>query len=170
MKYLDKFTYWLINHPIFEMAYYRKDAVDKIRLLSGTIIEHIIKVKYIDDDYNKNHWRNEIISFFNRIDSITIKPNNRRFSRDEYLEFLFIEPYCDYTSSVNNIKLIDKYIIKIIRQINLNYNVEIEYSDIDFDEIILLFKDISSILENDDDFIGVIDRFINKPVEKRIEI
>ena len=38
MNYLENFKYWLINRPIFEMTYYRKDAIDSIRSLSGTIL------------------------------------------------------------------------------------------------------------------------------------
>ena len=46
MNYLENFKYWLINRPIFEMAYYRKYAIDSIRSLSGTILmTHILCYK-----------------------------------------------------------------------------------------------------------------------------
>ena len=49
MKLIDKFTEWLIYKPFMEMAYYRRDAQDKIRSLSGTILTHVIKLLYLDD-------------------------------------------------------------------------------------------------------------------------
>jgi len=151
MKYLENFTYWLISGPLFEMAFHRKNAIDKIRSLSGTILNHIIKVKYINDSNNKKHWISEIISYFEKIDEIEIKPYNRKFSEIEYLEFLLVEPYCDSKSSAKkNIFIFRKdYIDKIIRKINKDYNSDIK--NIDYDFIISFFKKISNVLENNTD-------------------
>jgi hypothetical protein len=140
------------------LALYRRDAVNKIRYLSGTILNHIIKIKYID---NKNeHWISEIKSYFRKIDEIEIKPFNRRFSDIEYLEFLLVEPYCSAESSAKkNIFIFRKEFIykNILRYINSDYKVDIEYDQINFDEIVNFFKRICRALEKYDDILEIID-------------
>ena len=155
MKYLEKFTYWVIDSPLFKMAFYRKSAVDKIRSLSGTVLDQIIMVKYADD-INKKQWISEIIAYFNKIDEIEIKPYNRKFSEIEYLEFLLVEPYCDSKSAAKKDVFIFRkdYTDKIIRKIKKEYNSNIE--NIDFEFIICFFKKMAIALENNDDLEAII--------------
>ena len=142
MKLLEDFKYWLINRPIFEMAYYRKDAIDNIRSLSGTILIHMIKVKYLVGDINENHWKNEIKSFFRKVNSIRIKPKNKKFTTEDYMNFLFIEPYCTSDSSFKKdlYSLNESYLKSIINEINYEYNSNISYKDLNINEIIYFFK------------------------------
>ena len=151
MKYLETLTYWLINQPVFEKAFYRKEAVDRIRSLSGTILDHLIKVKYIKDEYNTNHWKNEIKSFFYKIDRITIKPRNSKFNKDDYMEWLFVEPYCDSGSLAKNkvYNIRENYIEGKIRYLNSKYRTDIKYEDISFNEIIEFFDKICTELTKD---------------------
>ncbi len=164
VKYIEKFTYWLINKPIFEMAYYRKDAVNKIRSLSGTILIHILKIKYIKNNENIDHWISEIKDYFRKIDEIEIKPFNRKFTSNEYLEFLLIEPYCTSESSAkkDKIEFIEPHIKKIINYINIDYNTNIKYEEINFENIILFFKKICLSLEKNENIIDVINEEFEK--------
>jgi hypothetical protein len=148
MRLIDKFSEWLIYQPFMEMAYYRKEASDKIRSLSGTIIKHIIKVMYLDDDLNIKHWKSEITSYFDKISDITIKPRNKKFSKEEYYNFLFLEPYCLSYSNWKEYEINDKYIKMIIMNINTQYKSNIDVNDINFDKISNLFKTISEKISN----------------------
>ena len=148
MKLIDKFTEWLIYKPFMEMAYYRRDAQDKIRSLSGTILTHVIKLLYLDDDLNIKHWKDEITSYFNKIEDITIKPNNKKFTKEEYYNYLFLEPYCSSDSNWMKYQINDKYIKMIILRINSQYKSNINMLDINFDEISNLFKTISEKISN----------------------
>lgn len=159
MNFIEDFKYWLIRRSIFEMAHYRKDAVDTIRSLSGTILIHIIKVKYLKGNINENHWKNEIKSFFRKVNSIRIKPKSKKFTFEEYMDFLFIEPYCTSDTSFKKDKyiLINSYIKSIIDEINWEYGSNIQYSDIDPNFLINFFKRISKMLESDENFFKIID-------------
>jgi competence CoiA-like predicted nuclease len=161
MIYLEKFKYWLINRPFFEMALYRKDAVDNIRSLSGTILLHLIKVKYLKNNINDNHWRNEIKSFFRKVNSIRIKPKNKKFSRDEYMSYLFIEPYCDSSSSYKkDIYNPNKSFIRsLLNEINYEYGSNIKYDDFEFSLFVNFFKMITEKIELDEDYFNIIEKF-----------
>jgi len=159
MRIINKFTEWLIYQPFMEMAYYRRDAKDKIRSLSGTVLIHIIKVLYLDDKLNIEHWKKEIISYFDKIEDIAIKPNNKKFTKEEYYDFLFLEPYCNSNSNWMKYEINDRYIKMIVGRINYQYNSNIKENDIDFDDISDIFKKISEKISNYDsvdDFIKMI--------------
>ena len=156
MRIINKFTEWLIYQPFMEMAYYRRDAKDKIRSLSGTVLIHIIKVLYLDDKLNIEHWKKEIISYFDKIEDIAIKPNNKKFTKEEYYDFLFLEPYCKSNSNWMKYEINDRYIKMIVGRINYQYNSNIKENDIDFDDISDIFKKISEKISNYDS----VDEFI----------
>jgi len=147
-----------------EMAYYRKEASDKIRSLSGTVLIHILKVIYLNDPLNVNHWKIDISGYFIKIEDITIKPKNRKFTKEEYYNFLFLEPYCNSKSDWNNFQINSKYIKMIIGRINSQYHSNIKEEDLDWDKISTLFKIISeriSNYESVDDIINLIDYLIH---------
>jgi hypothetical protein len=158
---ITRFKNWLINQKIFEHAYYRKSAIDSIRSLSGTILIHLLKIKYLKSERDIIHWKSEVKSYFRKINSIRIKPSNRKFSIDEYMEYLFIEPYCDsessYKKDIYNPNL--KYLESLIREINYDYNSNIKLGEIDFKLISTFFKDISESIANDNDFFVIVDNF-----------
>lgn len=159
MNIINKFTEWLIYQPFMEMAYYRKEASDKIRSLSGTVLIYILKVIYLNDPLNVNHWKIEISGYFLKIEDITIKPKNKKFTKEEYYNFLFLEPYCNSKSDWNNFQINSKYIKMIIGRINSQYNSNIKEEDLDWDKISNLFKIISeriSNYESVDDIINLI--------------
>lgn len=159
MNIINKFTEWLIYQPFMEMAYYRKEASDKIRSLSGTVLIHILKVIYLNDPLNVNHCKIEISGYFLKIEDITIKPKNKKFTKEEYYNFLFLEPYCNSKSDWNNFQINSKYIKMIIGRINSQYNSNIKEEDLDWDKISTLFKIISeriSNYESVDDIINLI--------------
>lgn len=139
-----------------EIAYYRRDAKDKIRSLSGKVLIHIIKVLYLDDKLNIEHWKKEIISYFDKIEDIAIKPNNKKFTKEEYYDFLFLEPYCNSNSNWMKYEINDRYIKMIVGRINYQYNSNIKENDIDFDNISDIFKNISEKISNYDS----VDEFI----------
>ena len=161
MKYLERFKYWLINRPFFEMALFRKDAIDNIRSISGTILLHLIKIKYLKNNINDNHWRKEVKSFFRKVNSIRIKPKNKKFTKDEYMNFLFIEPYCDSNSDYKkNIYNPNIFFIKsLLNEINYEYSSDIKYDDFEFNIFVSFFKEISEKIELDEDYFVLIDKF-----------
>ena len=159
MKFIEKFKFWLINTPMFEMAYYRKDAIDTIRSLSGIILLHIIKVKYLKNNPSENHWKSEIKAFFRKVNSIRIKPKNKKFTIEEYMNFLFVEPYCTSESSFKKDRyiFIDSYLQSILSEINYDHNTNLKISEINKDDLIDFFKSISIKIASDEDYFTIID-------------
>ena len=101
----------------------------------------------------------EISGYFIKIEDITIKPKNRKFTKEEYYNFLFLEPYCNSKSDWNNFQINSKYIKMIIVRINSQYHSNIKEEDLDWDKISTLFKIISeriSNYESVDDIINLI--------------
>jgi hypothetical protein len=91
MKVYEIVTDWLICSPLFEMAYKRKFATDKIRELAPNIAEHLVKVLAFNDEA-KNHWITEINTWVRKINNITLKPKGNKLPADTYYELLWDEP------------------------------------------------------------------------------
>ena len=72
------------------MATGRKQARLKIESLSGNIEDNIIKLCIFENNQrDKQHWIDELATWFNDINKISLKPKNSKFSWDEYDEWVF---------------------------------------------------------------------------------
>lgn len=79
----------LLNKTIlFEMAYERKHALNKLDNLSHPISTHILKLIIFNNSPNFNHWLGELNSWLNQVDDIRLKPTNKKLNRQDYLKYL----------------------------------------------------------------------------------
>jgi hypothetical protein len=89
----DIFRDRLMNTKLFEMAYDRKKAMELITRYQTTIAEHFIKLLIYPDYSDVQHWRFEINEKVRRyINSIRLKPNNRKLRYEDYFKILYDEP------------------------------------------------------------------------------
>lgn len=108
MRIKDLMVDWLSDTELFEMAFARKDAINKVRNVQSQIARHIIKYFYYDvTEDTKKHWASEINSWLNLIDELELK-NKKKLSGEIYYKLLFSEPL-ETTSEISRIvKNIDK--------------------------------------------------------------
>jgi hypothetical protein len=79
----------LLNKTIlFEMAYERKHALNRLDSLSHQISTHILKLIIFNNSSNFNHWLGELNSWLNQVDDIRLKPNNKKLNKQDYLKYL----------------------------------------------------------------------------------
>lgn len=130
MSYLvRKFEDYVLYSPIFELAFQRRICIDKIRGISLILFYHILKVKLMKDG-DIDHWKKEILGFILNIYDLRFKPNSKKFNIEDYIEWLFVEPFCDAESSaykkVYNIR--EEYIKSIENRIKIDYDKDVEIS------------------------------------------
>lgn len=81
------------RQPIFAMALPRKTAITKLQSIAPEFAEHIMKsVIFLDTTQNLRHWVfEEISNWVDIANTIRVKPNNKKLSTDDYLEYFFAE-------------------------------------------------------------------------------
>lgn len=110
---LDK----LSETALFEMAFSRKQAKDKVIDLSPQIFEHIIKVLVLDSPDDVPHWLGEIDGWIGSIQKILLKSNNRRIDKDTLYQWLVFDsaPIYDAGFVVSQYKFWNRYYPNVLR-------------------------------------------------------
>lgn len=78
MKVTDIILDYISELTIFEMARSRQDAKRIVTDLSPQIVLHLIKLFVFNSPQNKQHWINEVNTWFGKIDDIYLKPSNKK--------------------------------------------------------------------------------------------
>lgn len=104
MKILEKFSEWLENTVIFEMAYSRKKAWETVSHLAGPISLHVIKLLTMPESLDRSHWKKEISNWLFEIQQIILKPQNKRLTFENYLEWLVKEPEYNANMAIEQLK------------------------------------------------------------------
>jgi len=102
MRLFDIIFDRLTDIPLIEMAYRRKTAIDAVRSYAPTISLHLVKY-YAFDDQAKNHWVVELDNYFEEINRIVLKPNNKKLSGDTYYSLLWDEPLNNGVGFITNV-------------------------------------------------------------------
>lgn len=103
MKITDAVLDLLNDTLLFEMAYERKVAINKIRELQTEICVHLVKYFYFEYNRNSDHWLTEIDAWLSKINFIRLKPNGKKLSGDAYYNILFDEPLGHGVVAINDI-------------------------------------------------------------------
>lgn len=146
-KILFRFAEWCLNTPLLEMASDRNDKKSKVQSKMETINEHLIKYYLMPKSIDRNHWLSEINSRFNEILRLTWG-KRRRFEKDDYYDWLFINYYYNEIGSIRLSSIED-----LISNIIMRYSKTKEYFiDYDINEIVInigrLMNEICESLEN----------------------
>lgn len=151
MDLIRKFEDYILYSPIFELAFQRRKAIDKIRDISFILFYHILKVKLIENGA-KSHWKKEIFGFILNIYDIRFKPYSKKFSKEDYIEFLFVEPFCDSNSSAykNRFNIRRDYIESIKNRIKIDYDINVEITDKILEDCKNIIIKISEYISNNE--------------------
>lgn len=96
MKLKDLFLNWVINTPLFEMAFERKVLINKVRNLQDALSEHLIKLLALNMPENVNHWQQEINGYLDLLQRYKLRGRKgRTLSGPEFKEILWNEPLGD---------------------------------------------------------------------------
>lgn len=108
MKITDIIVDRIINTDLFEMAYQRKRAIDKISNFQDQIAIHLIKYLYYDmPEETKNHWKAELDAWLESINRVKLK-NNKKLDGYQYYKILFTEPLGERVNVEDCVKDINK--------------------------------------------------------------
>lgn len=90
--------------PLFEMAYARSKAQDKVTSISPQIVQHLVKIFAVHSPNDLQHWKNEINGWLWDIEDIRLK-DNKRITQYNYHDWLLNKAHTNYTPEI-----IKKYI------------------------------------------------------------
>ena len=75
-----------------EMSYHRNEAIDKCFDLGKLFLEHFLKVvKEGKDSRDFSHHCQEMQSWWERVDSIYLKPRNKKLNADQLINWFFLK-------------------------------------------------------------------------------
>jgi len=157
------------NTAIFEMAYERKVARERVRNIADILLEHLLKLIVFPESVHADHWKNEVFSFIENVNKITVKPNNQRLRGHEIFDILIGEPL---GSGRNNEPDGDK-VLRNIMYLKFKYKEE-NAIDIDVnsltDRLTNFYKDFAnktSVREvSVDEIADLVEKFIKGGVAK----
>lgn len=151
MKLIRRFEDYILYSPLFELAFQRRKAMDKIRDISFILFYHILKVKLIENG-SKYHWKKEIFGFILSVYDIRFKPYSKKFNKEDYIEFLFVEPFCDSDSSSykNVFNIRQDYIESIKDRIKIDYDIDVEITKETLEECKNFIIKISEYISNNE--------------------
>lgn len=92
MRLSEIFIDYIRETKLFEMAYSRQQAWQKVSGISYPLTYHLVKVLLMPESQNREHWLNEIQGYIRSIDNILLKPRNRRLRKQDYWNWLVAEP------------------------------------------------------------------------------
>lgn len=152
MSLLDKFSEWLEKTLIFEMAYARQEARKIVLGRANPFSQHIIKLLVMPLAIERLHWKREILTWFQDMQDIELKPQNKKLDYETYRKWLIEEPNFNIQRFIRNLsefypginviipENLDIDYLKIMEQICKNLaNNDMVFAGIN-DERVLSFK------------------------------
>lgn len=118
MKRFKKFLIdSLMRTKLFEMAFSRKTAMEKVTVISPPIFDHFIKLFLFNLPETKQHWIDELNNFFNTINRIYLKPDNTKLSFEEIYNWLVYDAAPHYSTNyiINAIRVMTRQQYKTVR-------------------------------------------------------
>jgi len=102
MKFKELFINTISKTTLFEMAFYKKVAEDKIRNEVTPLIGHLIKISKWDDNKNYNKHKKDINSMWLK-NIVIVKIKKDKFTKKDYFNLLYEEPIGDDIDVINKI-------------------------------------------------------------------
>jgi len=149
MNILKDFEDFIIRTTLFEHAFYRKTAHERIGGIGYMLFYHLLKVKIIKNKTgNIEHWKKEIRNFIAQLYEIRYKPYSKKFKNYEYLEWMFVEPFCDSNSSAKRgiLNVYKDFIKNMKYRLEKDYNIEVNMTNEDIEECKNIMIKISDYL------------------------
>lgn len=112
----------LESRPLLEMAMERSRLKAKIINISKKLEEHMLKcIVYENATNDLKHWITEISSYIGDIANDTIKPNNKKLTKEQYCSYLFGYDYDDLS---NMSTLLNSFKLDMEKQKYPNFNID----------------------------------------------
>lgn len=92
MRLYELFENMFIETFIFEMAYNKKVAIEKVRNLQNQIATHLVKIVIYPESENIQHWKNEVNAWLLSLQKNKLKGKDRPLSKELFIKLLFDEP------------------------------------------------------------------------------
>ena len=148
MKVID-----LLNQtPLFELAYQRRKALDKIDGLSYQISTHLLKVFLFPTSPNVKHWLGELNGWLIQLNDLRLKPSNNKPTYKDFIQNLK-NPYLENSNQVEEM---------ILSTIRYNQEETPKY-DIDSEDVIKMIEKICLDLSSGNFTPLDLNMFLNKP-------
>lgn len=92
MKISEIMVDFVMSTRLFEMAYAKRVALDKVRYLQDQIAEHLIRIVMFETAQSRDHWFQELNAWLYSIQNIRIKSSNKPLDQKTLMNLLFDEP------------------------------------------------------------------------------
>lgn len=125
MRFWEIIADKLAETAIFEMAFDRKSAKDKITSLSPIIFKHLVKIFVFEAPHISSHWIKEIDTWLDQIDDINLK-KNQNLDKNTLYDWLILDSAPIYDAS---------HVNKIVRKMVRNEYPDLAMRSFDADEI-----------------------------------
>lgn len=110
----------LRSTQLFEMAYRKSKAEDKIRELSHNVSIELLKILMYKDSKNQEHWRGKINGWLNDISDFSNIRKSKRLSKSIIFDLMFNEPLEEITQLQQKIKRVENEYYGQSRYIDYN--------------------------------------------------
>lgn len=142
MSFIDKIVDALLEVHLFEMAYQRKQIVDKTRDKATQIASHISKIALYPEHSARKHWENEVHSWIKSIDDMKFD-RSKKLATEDYHKYLYKEPF-------ENTNFVDHISKQAVRSDGMFDHKWTDHHKINLEnKIKKVYHDISSHLSND---------------------
>lgn len=91
MRILEVIADSLMNTRLFEMAFERRAAKNRVTDLSPQIFDHLLKLWVLDSPRDANHWKSEINTWLRSIDQIYLKPSKKKPSYQDLHNWMLLD-------------------------------------------------------------------------------
>lgn len=108
----------LMTTKLFEMAYHKKDAIDKISNISPNISRELLKILMYQESKNRSHWKSKINGWLNDVSEWSDIKKGKRLDSKILFEKLFNEPLEDLDQLIKKINRIESEYYGKSRYIN----------------------------------------------------
>ena len=152
MRLFELFLDKIGDTTLFEMAESRKNAKRIITGLSPQIFKNLVKLFVLNSPENKQHWIKELNGWFNSIDNITLKPNNKKIDWQTIYNWMIFDSPPHYSASY-----VDNIIKKMRRQDYSTIAVYDYDSELVLNKILKILESVCKDIEEFDKFITIED-------------
>lgn len=88
-KLINSLLDWISEMYLVEMSIERKKLIGNIISLNTKLTDHLFYLLSYPSSLTINHWKNEIINWFDEVGDVTLKPNNKKLDSDTYFKYLY---------------------------------------------------------------------------------
>ena len=90
---------------LFEMAHSRREVRQKVTDLSPQIFDNLVKLFVFDSPQNAPHWRSEIDTWLDQIDSLYLTPDKKKPSKNDLYTWIIFDSAPHYSEEFLRLRI-----------------------------------------------------------------